>query len=145
MAVRGVDQLLSEARARIERLEPGAAWAAASAEEALIVDIRSEDDRRRDGIVPGSLHIPRTVLEWRVDPASQWCNPHVGGCGRRLVLVCSHGFSSSLAAATLLDLGFARAGDVAGGFEAWALAGLPVVPAPLRSGGSLAGMGGPDA
>ena len=139
--MRGVDELLAEARGRIDRLEPGTAWEAARAGDVLIVDIRSEDDRRRGGIVPGSLHIPRTVLEWRVDPSSSWHNPHLGE-SRRLVLLCSHGYSSSLAAATLVDLGFGGSGDVAGGFEAWCRAGLPVVPAPLPRSGRLAGMGG---
>jgi rhodanese-related sulfurtransferase len=142
--VRGVDELLAEARGRIERLEPEAAWEAASAGDVLIVDIRSQDDRRRGGIVPGSLHIPRTVLEWRVDPTSGWHNPYVGESRRRLVLVCSHGYSSSLAAATLVDLGCDGTGDVAGGFEAWCRAGLPVVPAPPRRDDVLPGMGGPD-
>jgi rhodanese-related sulfurtransferase len=113
-----VDELLDAARARITRLEPEAAWAAASVGEALIVDIRADDDRRRDGIVPGALHIPRTVLEWRVDPSSEWRNPHVGGRDRRLLLLCSEGYSSSLAAASLVDLGFSGAGDVIDGFVA---------------------------
>lgn len=142
--VRGADELLRAARARIVRLEPRVAWEAASTGAALLVDIRSDDDRRRDGIVPGSLHIPRTVLEWRVDPDSGWSNPHVGGRDRRLVLVCSHGLSSSLAAAVLLDLGFEGAGDVAGGFEAWRAHGLPVRRAPTRAARVLPGMGGPD-
>ena len=139
-----MEELVAEARARIDRVEPAAAWAAAIGGDALIVDIRSEDDRRRDGIVPGSLHLPRTVLEWRVDPSSRWSNPHVGGRDRRLLLVCSHGLSSSLAAASLVELGFARAGDVVGGLEAWVAAGLPVRPAPERAPGELPGMAGPD-
>ena len=143
-AIRGVDELLAEARRRIDRLEPEAAWAAASAGDVLIIDIRSDDERRREGTVPGSLHIPRTVLEWRVDPASGWHNPHVGERGRRLVLVCSHGSSSSLAAAALVDLGFVTPGDVVGGFAAWCRAGLPVAPAPSRPDGVLPGMGGPE-
>jgi rhodanese-related sulfurtransferase len=142
--VPGVEELLATARRRIERLEPEAAWAAASSGAVLIVDIRSDDDRRAGGIVPGSLHVPRTVLEWRADPSNRWHNPHVGGHGRRLVLLCSHGYSSSLAAATLVDLGLDRPGDVIGGFEAWSRRGLPVVPAPPRREGELSGMGGPE-
>jgi rhodanese-related sulfurtransferase len=141
---RGVVSLLERARARIDRLEPESAWAEASQGAALIVDIRSTDDRRRDGVVPGSLHIPRTVLEWRVDPESEWRNPHVGGRDRRLVLLCAHGFSSSLAAASLVDLGFARVADVIGGFEAWLRAGLPVAAAADDGEAVLAGMGEPD-
>lgn len=141
---RGVDVLLALARARIARLEPEDAWARASANEALIVDLRCHDDRARHGIVPGSLHVPRTVLEWRADPGSGWHNPHLGGRDRRLLLLCTDGWSSSLAAASLVDLGFERAGDVVGGFVAWRRARLPVVPAPLPTAGGLPGMGPPD-
>jgi rhodanese-related sulfurtransferase len=141
---RSVDELLAVARSRIDRVEPESAWAVASAGEALIVDIRCDDDRRRDGIVPGSVHIPRTVLEWRVDPSSEWRNPHVGGRDRRLLLLCSEGFSSSLAAASLVDLGFSRAGDVIGGFGAWRQAGLAIGVAEGRRDGTLPGMGPPD-
>jgi rhodanese-related sulfurtransferase len=143
-AVRGADELLAAARARIERLEPRVAWAEASQNAALIVDIRSQDERRRDGVVPGSVHVPRTVLEWRVDPAGEWRNPYIGGRERRLVLLCAHGFSSSLAAATLVELGFVRAGDVIGGFAAWLDEGLPVQPAVQPALDVLPGMGAPD-
>lgn len=142
--MRGVDDLVADARSRIERLAPDEAWQAASAGRALIVDIRSDDDRRRDGIVPGSLHVPRTVLEWRVDPASGWSNPHVGNRDRRLVLICSHGESSSLAAAALVEMGFERAADVSGGFEAWLASDLPTAPAPQREDDGLPGMAGPE-
>jgi rhodanese-related sulfurtransferase len=142
--VRGVDDLLAAARARIVRLEPHAAWAAARAGEVLVVDIRSVDDRRRDGIVPGSLHVPRTVLEWRADPGSGWSNPHLARRERPVALLCAHGFSSSLAAASLVELGFDAAADVVGGFAAWLAAGLPVRDAPAPSDGVLPGMGDPD-
>ena len=77
----------------------------------------------RDGIVPGSLHIPRTVLEWRLAPGGAWRNPFIRGPEQQLILICDHGCSTILAAATLVDLGYARAGDVIGGFEAWREAG----------------------
>jgi MFS family permease len=136
-------ELLSRARARIEpRLAPAEALAA-HARGVIIVDIRSTDDRRRDGVIPGSVHIPRTVLEWRVDPDSGYANPHIGGLDREIVLVCGQGFSSSLAAATLRDLGHPRATDLIGGFDAWKASGLPVcAPAERRS--ELPGMGPPD-
>ena len=143
-ARRGVDELLTDARRRIERVDARTAWDSSRSGEALIVDIRSDDDRRRDGIVPGSLHIPRTVLEWRADPESAWANPHVGQRSRRLLVLCSHGFSSSLAAASLVELGFERAGDIVGGFEGWRAVGLPVVPAPAPVDDVLPGMGAPD-
>lgn len=107
------------------------------------MDIRSNDARVRDGIVPGSLHIPRTVLEWRVAPDSASRNPHLVKPGQRLVLLCDHGCSSVLAAASLVDLGFADTGDVIGGLAAWQEAGLPVREAPPPEPG-LPGMGAPD-
>jgi rhodanese-related sulfurtransferase len=136
--------LLAEARSVIERVDPETAWAAASAGEALIVDIRSDDERRRDGIVPGAVHLPRTVLEWRVDPASGVSNDHVTRSGCRLLLLCDHGWASSLAAATLVGLGYEDAGDVDGGFEAWLAAGLPRAAATERPPGVLPGMTSPD-
>ena len=128
---------------RIDRLAPAEAQAAAAVGRVLLVDIRSEDERRRDGVVPGALHLPRTVLEWRVDPASGWQNPHVGDPPPHLVLLCTDGYSSSLAAATLVELGFS-AGDVVGGFVGWRQASLELASAPDRPPGVLAGMHPPD-
>jgi rhodanese-related sulfurtransferase len=135
---RTLDDVLRAARSKIERLEPAAAWSAMH-EGALIIDTRVE---RSAGVVPGSLHVPLSVLQWRVDPDSAWRNPHVGGLEARLILICDHGESSSLAAASLLELGFSRVGDVVGGFEAWRAAGLPVAAAPAPGAG-LPGMDSP--
>jgi len=138
---RTLEELLDAARARIKQLEPAQAFAEAE-RGAVLIDIRSDFDRERDGIIPGSLHIPRTVLEWRLDPESSWRNPHVGGLDEQILLLCDHGFSSSFAAANLIDLGFARAGDIVGGFAAWQAAGLPTSPSPRyrRQPGEPAGM-----
>ena len=111
---------------------------------ALIVDIRSEPSRERDGIVPGSLHVPRTVLEWRCEPGGRWRNPHLGDVERRVIVLCDQGYSSVFAAALLMQLGYAGAGDVLGDFAAWRAAGLPVGAAPERRDGGLPGMGDPD-
>ena len=140
-----IDQLLHDARARLDRLEPAEALAAQEA-GALLVDIRSEETRRRDGVIPGAVHIPRTVLEWRLDPDAdpEFRSPHVHGLDQHLVLVCSGGYSTSLAAATLQDLGFTRATDLVGGFDAWAAAGLPVSAARDVDPDAVPGMGGPD-
>jgi rhodanese-related sulfurtransferase len=119
--------LLEAGRARLERLEPSAALAALD-EGALIIDTRCAELRREAGTIPGSVHIPLSVLFWRLDSSSESADPGLADLDRRVVLICAHGYSSSLAAATLLDLGYARATDVIGGFEAWAAAGLPVVP-----------------
>ena len=123
---RTIDGLLAEARGRIERLAPEAA-ARAMADGALLVDTRCTDDRRRTGTIPGSVHVPLSVLFWRLDPSSGYDDPALSDPARPVILICAHGFSSSLAAATLHDLGFASVGDVVGGFEAWSAAGLPVV------------------
>jgi rhodanese-related sulfurtransferase len=138
MGHRTLEDLLREARAKIERFEPAEAWAAAG-DGALIVDTRVD---RSAGVVPGSLHVPLSVLQWRVAPDSDWRNPHVGGLDTRLILICDHGESSSLAAASLSELGFTRAGDVVGGFEAWLAAGLPAREAPAPGDG-LPGMDSP--
>ncbi len=126
---RTLAELFDSAADRITRLEPAEAFAAVD-EGAILIDIRSHFDRERDGVVPGSLHVPRTVLEWRLAPESAWRNPHLGGLDQRVVLLCDHGFSSVLAAATLVELGYENAGDVIGGFAAWRDAGLPTMPAP---------------
>lgn len=121
-----IGSLLEAARARLERLEPSAARAALD-EGALIIDTRCTELRSETGVIPGSVHIPLSVLFWRLDPRSESADPGLADPDRRVVLICAHGYSSSLAAATLLDLGYARATDIIGGFEAWAAAGLPVV------------------
>ena len=90
------------------------------------MDIRTERQRERDGVVPGAMYHPRNVLEWRLDPASGYSDPEVGGTDRQVVVMCNEGYQSSLAAATLQDLGFERSTDVSGGFQAWRAAGLPV-------------------
>lgn len=128
-AVSSLDRLLEAASARIERLSPQTAYEAAHA-GALIVDIRGEADRARDGVVPGSLHVPRTVLEWRLAHDSPWRTPYCPGLDRRVLVLCDHGCSSALAAATLVDLGYRRVGDVIGGYAAWRDAGLPTCAAP---------------
>lgn len=138
-ARRTLDELLRAARAAIERHEPAAAWSAAH-DGARIIDVRASPDQ----VVPDSLLIPRTVLEWRLAPDSEWRSPHAPGLDERVILLCDHGESSSLAAATLVELGFTRAGDVVGGFAAWVEAGLPVVPSPPAAAG-LPGMTPPVA
>src|SRR5579864_9035636 len=140
---RTLDEVLDDARARIKRLRPSEALAATEI-GGLIIDIRSDLDRERLGVVPGSVHIPRTVLEWRVAPESPWRNSHLGDHDRKLIILCDHGYSSSLAAATLVELGL-DAIDVIGGFEAWQKARLPVTaPAHPRPPRELVGMGPPE-
>lgn len=125
---RTISDLLADARAGFNRLEPVAALMAQQ-EGATLIDTRCADDRRTSGAIPGSVHIPLSVLFWRLDPTSGHHNPSLADPARQVVLLCNDGYSSSLAAATLVDLGFARATDVIGGFNAWVAAGLPVEPA----------------
>jgi rhodanese-related sulfurtransferase len=125
MKRRQIDEVLAEAQARLRRLTP----VEASAEVrhgATLVDTRDADHLTRDGRIPGAVHIPLSVLEWRVDPTSGHQSADLAGREDRLVLICREGYSSSLAAVRLHDLGFANTTDVIGGFTAWAAAGLPV-------------------
>jgi rhodanese-related sulfurtransferase len=122
---RTVNDLLAAARASIERLDPKTAQAGARS-GAIVIDTRCAEQRRETGIIPGSVHVPLSVLYWRLDPASGSEDPSLADPERQVILVCAHGYSSSIAAATLRDLGFTRASDIDGGFEAWQAAGLPV-------------------
>lgn len=117
MTAARIDALLAAARARLERVEPGDLAAAIDA-GALVVDIRPEANRRDEGELPGAIVVDRNVLEWRLDPTSGHELP-VAHEGRHVVLVCNEGYASSLAAATLLDLGLDGATDLVGGYRAW--------------------------
>ena len=124
---RPISEALEQARTRLDRLEPDRAWAAMR-DGALLVDIRPQAQRAAEGQVPGALVIERNVLEWRLDPASDARLPEAGSYDLRVIVMCSAGYTSSLAAASLQDLGLAAATDLAGGFQAWAQSGLPVEP-----------------
>jgi rhodanese-related sulfurtransferase len=121
---RSIDQILAEARARLVRLTPAEAHAEP---DALIVDIRPAAQRAEEGAVEGALIVERNHLEWRFDPESDARLPEATGYDVRVVVLCSEGYTSSLAAASLQDLGLHRATDIAGGFRAWKEAGLPTV------------------
>ena len=120
-----VDDLLEQARARLDRLEPEEAQEAMD-RGAVLIDIRSESQRASDGVVPGARFVPRNVLEWRLDPASEYRDPELARADSQVIVMCNEGYQSSLAAATLHQLGIARATDMDGGFQAWRAAGHPV-------------------
>jgi rhodanese-related sulfurtransferase len=126
---RGVDAMLERARAGVRRLGPAAAQAAAVA-GALLVDTRTETQRRTQGELPGAVVIDRTVLEWRLDPAGVDRIPEATGYDLEVIVVCRQGYSSSLAAASLRAVGLHRATDLEGGVEAWLAAGLPMSTGP---------------
>ena len=120
-----IDALLEQERTTLVRLDPVDA-AAAWHDGALLVDIRPEAQRRAEGEVPGAVVIERNILEWRLDPTSPHCLPEILGPGQPILVLCSEGYASSLAAATLRRIGLVNATDVDGGFLAWRRAGLPV-------------------
>lgn len=111
-----IQELVDFARSRLDRVEPEN-LAAEQAAGALVVDIRSDEQRQRDGHVPAAVIVDRNVLEWRLDPASPHCIPQTA-YDRRIIIVCNEGYSSTLAAATLRTLGLHNATDLAGGFQA---------------------------
>jgi rhodanese-related sulfurtransferase len=117
--------LFAEAESQIVRLTPGEALSSVLERGAVLVDIRCSEDLVAEGAVPGAVHVPRSVLEWRADAGSK----HRDGrllTGAQLIVMCADGYSSALAAANLVRLGHGDAADVIGGFHAWKAAGLPV-------------------
>ena len=130
MSPKTIEELLAAARERLRRVDPAAARQEVE-RGAVIVDIRAESQRARDGVIPGAHFVPRNELEWRADPSSDWRDPVVSDPGRKLIVMCNAGYQSSLAAATLQDLGL-DATDLEGGFQAWRSEGLPVEPPPAK-------------
>ncbi|MER6652111.1 rhodanese-like domain-containing protein [Streptomyces sp. NPDC000971] len=121
----GIDELLEQVRAAYERVGPEEA-ATAAAEGALLVDIRYAALREKDGLIPGALVVERNELEWRLDPQGSHRAPQATSHDLRVVVICNEGYASSLAVASLHQLGLHRATDLTGGFQAWRAAGLPV-------------------
>jgi rhodanese-related sulfurtransferase len=119
-----IDELLEAARAQLRRVSAREAHAELG-EGAVLVDIRSSDQRRRDGVVPGALWFPRNVLEWRVDQTSSSSHPAFADPGTRILLMCAEGYQTSLAACSLHAIGYRAATDVIDGFDGWRDAGLP--------------------
>ena len=122
------EELLARARSGLSRMQALEAMDALG-RGAVLVDIRSESQRERDGAIPHALVVARNVLEWRCDPASPWRDERVSDPQRELIVFCDAGYQSSLAAASLQQLGLPRATDLVGGFQAWRAAGLDVEPA----------------
>jgi rhodanese-related sulfurtransferase len=122
-----IERMVEDDRSLLHRLEPREAEGAVR-RGGVIVDIRSHEQRVQHGVVPGSIRIHRNVLEWRVDPSSGWYDDRFASYEGPVIVMCQEGYSSSMAAATLQRLGFARATDLVGGFEAWAEQGLPTEP-----------------
>ncbi len=126
-----LEEMLATARCRLVRLNPLQLADEMSRGAALVLDTRTPTDRRSYGCIPGSIHTPRTVLEWRVALDAPLRVDQITGHAQLLVVVCNEGFSSSLAAVSLQQLGFHRATDLIGGVQAWADAGFALV-APMN-------------
>ncbi|NMO55061.1 rhodanese-like domain-containing protein [Actinoplanes sp. TBRC 11911] len=122
-----IDEILAAARTRLSRLDPHSV-AAAVARGAVLVDIRPAAQRAESGEIPGAVIIERNVLEWRLDPRSEARLPFADSFDLEVIVHCEEGYTSSLAAAALQDLGLRRATDLAGGYVAWRAAGLPTIP-----------------
>lgn len=120
-----IEELLETARTRLSRVTAQEAWDAVE-HGAVLVDIRADSQIERDGTIPGAIVIPRNVLEWRADPACDYHDPRLSQRAGPLILICAEGYQSSLAAATLLDLGIADATDVIDGYDGWLAARLPI-------------------
>ncbi len=125
-AVSSIDEVLTEARGRLERLTPHEA-AEAMLGGALLIDTRPLEQRQRDGSIPGALVVDRNVLERRLDHTCPHHIPEIKHRDQVVMVICNEGYSSSLAAAALQRLGLRHASDVTGGFQAGAALGLPVV------------------
>ena len=122
-----IEQVLSAARSRLRRLSPHEAFEALSKTETILVDIRPECQRAIEGSIAGALVVERNVLEWRFEPDSSARLPVATDHSIQVIVFCSEGYTSSLAAAALQDLGLWRATDMVGGFHAWRAMGLPIV------------------
>jgi rhodanese-related sulfurtransferase len=117
MSDAAINRMLEDARRELDRVAPED-LASEVAAGAWVIDTRPEANRRDEGELPGAIVVERIVLEWRLDPSSPWKLDGVEP-DTRAVIVCNEGYSSSLAAATLRDLGLHRATDLVGGFTAW--------------------------
>lgn len=127
---KGYRQLVDEAMAEIETLAVDKAVALHKAGAATFVDLRESGELRRDGRIPGAVHVPRGMLEFWIDPESPYFKPDLGGEGP-FVLFCAAGWRSALAALTVKQMGVGRVSHIEGGFSAWREAGGPVeMPAP---------------
>jgi rhodanese-related sulfurtransferase len=122
-----IDEMLAAARARLQRLSPKDAYEAVAKTKAVLVDIRPASQRALEGAIDGALVVERNVLEWRLDPTSSSWLPVATSHDLQVIVFCFEGYTSSLAAAALQELGLWRATDIVGGVRAWREDGLPIV------------------
>lgn len=128
MAHRSIAELLVERRRSVARLTPREAWLAICELDGVLIDLRDDAQRAREGEIPGAFLVARNVFEWRFACSEGGRDPRLPERDGFPIVLCGQGFQSSLAAAALVELGFTRAADVVDGFTGWREAGLPVVP-----------------
>jgi rhodanese-related sulfurtransferase len=133
-----IDELLRRARSRILRVAP-ADLAAVVDGGGLVIDSRPSAQRLVEGELDGAIVVERNVLEWRLDPTGSHRLPEVTDYDQPVVIACSAGYASSLAAASLRDLGFTRAADLEGGYQAWAVWAGRAAPSDPPDGGRSTG------
>ncbi len=129
---RTIADVLADARTRIRRLDPHETREA-MARGALLIDIRPAWQRADFGSFEGAIVIERNHLEWRLDPTSDAKLPQATDHEVEIIIACQESYTSSLAAAALVELGLHKSADLAGGFSAWKAAGLPTGPGPDSS------------
>lgn len=123
-----VEQLLDESRSLLPNRSTPRQTLNELEAGAFVIDIRGDEQQRRDGLIPKTLVIRRNVLEWRCDPASPWHHERITHHRHRIILFCNQGYQSVLAAANLQRLGMTNATDMEGGFSLWKEQGLPIMP-----------------
>lgn len=129
--MRRASDLVGEARKRIEQLTPAQVRAEVEAGTAVLVDIRDIRELQREGKIPGAVHAPRGMLEWWVDPTSEY-HREVFRPDRRYIFYCAHGMRSALATDLVQSMGYERVAHLAHGFSSWCGAGFDVEPVPRR-------------
>ena len=119
---KGAMTLVAEAEREVDTLTPAEAMKRSGQDDCVIVDLRDIRERVREGFVPGSLHVPRGMLEFWIDPETPYYKD-VFGSGKHFVLYCQSGWRSALAAKTVQDMGLSPVSHIGGGFKAWVDAG----------------------
>lgn len=130
--MKSAQQLVEEANAQVVTVSLAEARALLARDDHQFVDLRDVRELEREGVIPGAFHAPRGVLEFWVDPQSEYFKP-VFGQGKRLVLFCAAGWRSALATKTLQDMGMTEVCHVEGGFTAWKAAGAPTATLPRKT------------
>lgn len=125
---KGYKALVAEAEALVEAITPAEALALLGSEGVIFVDLREKGELKRDGQVPGAVHVPRGMLEFWIDPESPYFRPALADA-ERYVFFCAAGWRSALATRTAMDMGIGPVCHIDGGFAAWREAGGAVVPA----------------